>query len=368
MRHFFKVSVKIAMAGALTFLLLELALGWVNRGGKLPLSIPTYSLANARSRFWADQDPIVGVWHEPHSSYRHRMSAFDITYTANAHGARDRERSFSAEGAPRVVVMGDSFVEGYGVETADRLSDRLERSSGVAHLNFGTSGSFGPTQYFLLYTSRVARFEHDAVMVGLLPDNDFHDDDPAFLRAAHASRYRPFLEGRYPEYDLAYTRSALPALAKGASMERLALQFSNTAILLKHIIGARRQQASGRPENYSGYFDFTPEQFDRMRFVIEQFHQAVGSRRLLVFTIPCWNDLERVRTSGPAPLPAKLAAVCKELGVEYVDILPAELALPDRGASCYLPCDRHWSARGNEVAAGEIEKTAFYKALRAAGQ
>ena len=120
---------------ALTVFLLEAALGWLCNSGRLQISKPSYSLANVRSRFWVETNAAFGVWHEPFSAYRHITACYDVTYRANAFGARDRERTLASGGRPRVVVLGDSFAEGYGVATADRLSDRLERASGVEFLN-----------------------------------------------------------------------------------------------------------------------------------------------------------------------------------------------------------------------------------------
>jgi len=50
-----------------------------------------------------------------------------------------------------VVVIGDSFVEWFGVATDKRLSDLLKRSAGMEHLNFGASEYFSLTQEALLY-------------------------------------------------------------------------------------------------------------------------------------------------------------------------------------------------------------------------
>jgi hypothetical protein len=361
MKRIGRFLLRLAVTGLLTFVLLELGLAWLSRSDRWPYSKPSYRAANAQSRFWADLDPVVGVWHEPNSTYRHVTPCFDLTYKANSYGARDRERQADAEGRRRVVVLGDSQIEGYGVATEARLSDRLERITGMEHLNFSTAGSFGPLQYSLLYSSRAARFEHAAVLVGILPDNDFEDDDPDFVRSAHAGRYRPYLSGAYPDYTIAYSLPSLPAIRSSFSPELLARQFSYTAIVLKNIIGTRRQQRSGRPPGYSGYFDYTPAQWDRLRFVLGQLRAATGDRPLVALTIPCWNDVQRTRKSGTPPLPQQMAALCAELGIEYLDLLPATMAQPDGGESCYLTCDRHWSARGNELAAEQVLATSLYQ-------
>lgn len=73
------------------------------------------------------------------------------------------------------MVLGGSFVEGFGLQAEKRLSELFDVITGREHLNFGASGDFGSLQYTLLYKTMAAFFDHDIVLVGILPDKDFHD-------------------------------------------------------------------------------------------------------------------------------------------------------------------------------------------------
>jgi hypothetical protein len=346
---------------ALTFVLLELSLALLCARGRLPIQRPSYCPGNVWSRFWADLNPDFGVWHAPNSTYTHVSPCFRVTYHANAHGMRDRERNTSAQSRRRVVVLGDSFIEGWGVATDDRLSDRLERATGLEHLNFGTSGSFGPTQEYLLYKTLARTFEHDAVIVALLPDNDFLDDDYVYGRAMHQGRLRPYFVGQAPDYRIEY----LPK-GKDSLLARLAenglRQFTYTGNLIKYMKSIKRHQASAVAPDYAGYYDFTPDQWVRMEKVLTELKHEAGSRPILVLTIPCDTDFRRCDTAGEPPLPGKLRALCSTLGMQYLDLLPAIRTAEGGWESCYLACDRHWNAHGNAVAAAAVEKAAaFYE-------
>ena len=76
------------------------------------------------------------------------------------------------------------------------MTNLLERDTGHAVLNFSSSGNFGPLQYLIVYQQLASTFEHDGIMVGLLPDNDFEDNDPAWWAAnrskANGLRHRPY--------------------------------------------------------------------------------------------------------------------------------------------------------------------------------
>ena len=361
MKTLFKILLRLAISLLLTFALLEGGLAWLCASGKLKIPRPAYCLGNIGSRFWADSNPWFGVWHDPRSSFKHVSPDYNLTYHANAWGMRDRERDKSAHGKKRVVVLGDSFTEGWGVATEDRMSDRLERATRMEHLNFGTSGSFGPTQYQMLYEHFAKDFEPTALIIAILPDNDFLDDDYDYGRTMHASRIRPFFTGTKPNYQLTIT-SPPPAAAGSKFLEQFLLQFTYTGNVIKHFKELSRHRQAPLPADYAGYFDFTSAQWDRMEHVLQEFRKAAPTLPILVLTIPCDTDFQRESAKGEPPLPGKMSDVCKTLGIQYLDLMPAIHSAAGGWSSCYLKTDRHWNAHGNEVAAEAVRKAAeFYR-------
>lgn len=353
---------RLAFSALFAFVLLEAGLAWLCATGRLKIQRPSYCLSNVWSRFWTDSHPDFGVWHEPHSMYKHITPEIHLTYRANGFGMRDRERELTGGGKKRVVVLGDSFMEGWGVASEDRLSDRLEHATGLEHLNFGTSGSFGPAQEYLLYEHLARNFEHDAVILALLPDNDFLDDDYEYGLKMHAGRYRPFFVGKDPDYQLIYTPLAHASTASKI-LEQALRQFTYTGNLIKYMKSMARHRRTDVSENYAGYFDFTPDQLLRLKKVLTELRRAAGDKPILVLTIPCDTDLRRAEQSVP-PLPAQLEAICRKLNIQYMDLLPAIRNSKDGWPSCYLMTDRHWNAQGNAVAAEAILANAkFYRQL-----
>ena len=356
-----KLLIRLTLSALLTFVLLEAGLAWLCSSGKLKIAKPAYCLSNIGSRLWADSNPWFGVWHDPHSTFKHVSPDYTLTYHANAWGMRDKERDKSAHGRKRIVMLGDSFMEGWGVATDDRLGDRLERATGLEHLNFGTSGSFGPTQYLMLYTHFAKEFQHNALIIAILPDNDFLDDDFDYCRTMHADRIRPFFTGTTPDYQLVVTRPPAPS-AGSKLLEQFLLQFTYTGNVVKHFKELSRHTQVSTAADYAGYFDFTPAQWDRMEHVLQEFRNAAPTLPILVVTIPCDTDIQRTLKRGEAPLPGKMLAVCKALNIQYLDLLPAMRSAPGGWTTCYLKTDRHWNAHGNEVAAEAVRKAAaFYR-------
>ena len=101
------------------------------------------------SGFWKGQYPVFGVWHAPDAVRQHTSRCFRVEYRTNSVGMRDVERSRLSR-TPRVAVLGDSFLAGWGLHESERLSNLLERETGIPHLNFAMA-HFGPYQALLAY-------------------------------------------------------------------------------------------------------------------------------------------------------------------------------------------------------------------------
>ena len=144
---------------------------------------------------------MVGIWRYPNTTLLQQEKCLDAKLESNSEGARDRERQKPSMAPRRFVVLGDSFIEGYGINAEDRVTNLLEERTGVEFLNFATSGGFGTIQEWLLYESRVLQYDHTDVVLFILPGNDFEDNDPDEFAS---SVYRPFLRPKGAGYEVYY--------------------------------------------------------------------------------------------------------------------------------------------------------------------
>ena len=272
------------LAIVITLVSVELALIAAAWSGIVDLPLPSYS-ASGRDPFWEMTSPDFGVWHRPNASFRHQRACFDVVYTSNAYGMRDHAVEMKSS-APRVVVLGDSFVEGWGVAYGNRFVDRLENLTGLEHLAFGTSGAFGPTSEWQLYKALGSKFDHDAVILEILPDNDFADDMPLRYKS------RASLVGSYPDYQL--HRPDMSHRGEGVSVDDWTVvhNFWLTSTAIEAIVAYGPQRLTHLLSDMTGvapkshYYEYTPAQFDRMRYAIEQIKSIAGDRPMLVFSIP----------------------------------------------------------------------------------
>ena len=98
---------------------------------------------------WWTEENIWGAWHIKNSKTRQKRSCYDATYISNEVGARDS--SFSLNNSNDIILIGDSFAEGYGVNLNNTSQKYIEDLTGLNVLNFGVSNNFGVVQYYVIY-------------------------------------------------------------------------------------------------------------------------------------------------------------------------------------------------------------------------
>ncbi|HZS11796.1 MAG TPA: SGNH/GDSL hydrolase family protein [Nitrospirales bacterium] len=117
------------------------------------------------TQFW-QYDARYGWAHVPGSTGVFESYGIHAPVTINAKGYRGPDVPYArTPGRPRVVVLGDSYVWGFGVPERDMFTARLQEGiPGLEIVNLGVSG-YGTDQELLLYRDEGRRYRADAVMV-----------------------------------------------------------------------------------------------------------------------------------------------------------------------------------------------------------
>ena len=134
--------------------------------------------------------PGKGITFEPGAAYRHVKEGFS-TGRFNAQGFRDRDRRVEKpEGAWRILVLGDSFVEAMQVPLDAAfpavLEDRLRGRAGGAAIDvpaMGQSG-FGTASELMRYLDFGAAYDPDVVLLAFYAGNDVRDNSRLLSRDA----------------------------------------------------------------------------------------------------------------------------------------------------------------------------------------
>ncbi|MFI5183438.1 MAG: hypothetical protein ACHQNV_03490 [Vicinamibacteria bacterium] len=94
-------------------------------------------------------------------TFRFRNREFDNEFRVNSLGVRDEE---SALQAPQVVVLGDSYAMGWGVDQDKTIAKTIERKTGLRSLNAGIA-SYGTVREMRLLDRIDTRALRDLVIV-----------------------------------------------------------------------------------------------------------------------------------------------------------------------------------------------------------
>lgn len=317
---------------------------------------PAYVAGSATPRrvgAWAVDDAPWGAWRKANAASRHESACFSVKLASNSVGARDRERA--REGAARVVVLGDSFAEGWGVADAERVSNLLEARTGREFLNFAVSSS-GPAQYLQIYEQLASGFAHDSVLVMLLPANDFTDNDP---RRRVKGEEGPQRHHRYIEPDGAGGYRIVAPEARGVrgievEPPRGWLNGVEKTIrdnLWLHGAIGHLKNVLGADASWSGYYDYKPEQLAAVEWALGRIRDLAAPRKMVVVIAPRLNDFIRARTLPNPPLVPALEAFARERGMTVIDLLGPMRARDADGTRLFNVCDGHWNEAGNAMAA-----------------
>ena len=200
-RAFLRRLAKPAVAVCATLLALLAAEAFVRILGRAPgmkpIQLSSYDCIYKRST-----NPILGF--ELKANCRSDDPDFIGIYErTNSHGQRDRERTLQkADGVRRVLLLGDSVVEGYGLGESETISCQLEDIYGDGStevLNFGVSAYCTRAEVELLEVKGL-RFDPDVVVL-VFVENDFDNfnreafplgemiDRPAVVKALFRSSH-----------------------------------------------------------------------------------------------------------------------------------------------------------------------------------
>jgi hypothetical protein len=155
--------------------------------------------------FFMRSDPVLDHSFIPNSSGHYKTTEFDVEYRINSLGLREHEISRTKPaGTRRVLMLGDSFTEGDGVDHDATFSHRLQTMLDTTKLgsrweviNAGV-GSYAPSLEFLYLRHGGLDLSPDIVVLNL-DLSDFFDDIHYAQRTRYDARGVPVATG--PEVE-----------------------------------------------------------------------------------------------------------------------------------------------------------------------
>ena len=309
-------------------------------------------------------DSDVGFLPRPNQQARIRTDDFDYLLRTDSRGfANAQPRASAAD----VVVLGDSLVEGEGVDLELGFPALLgQRLSGARVVNLAVTAA-GPERQNRIYRRFGRELHPRLVIAGLYLASDLENDETfnAWLREGRGSQYEKFRRHGGGEAPAAKKRETLRRW-----LQRESWLYGNVLERLRRMVGRSRPPrevyrfpsgeevlfdskalafALNRGDGSTPRVEAATRSVARLKAVVED-----GGARLIVVLIPSKEELfaSGVGPSGP-PEVVELRRRLAESGVEVLDLYPSLRSAGGRAAP-YFRRNIHLSRFGHAVVADEI--------------
>ena len=374
-KSFFQNIFLLAIAIAIALILLEITLRILPVKSDYVLE-EQKAMRRENEFVFYEFDRTLGWKNKPLSEGPFTMPDSTTYVKINSKGLRDSEYDYEKpSGVKRILVLGDSFTWGYGVEKDEIFTERLEKmlGKGFEVINAGVSG-YGTDQELLYLEKEGLKYNPDVILVAFA-SNDFTYDN-----RLNRLGYYPKPCFIVEDDSLVLTNVPLPELGKNSweklikerdeSLKKsvlkpgkgvedffenrtkaypfLARLFKNTKYtLIKKLrenekIRLRLDKARIALDTDETACEVTEKLFLRMKKTAES-----GGAKLVVFTIPYKVELEKL----PSPYMEDFIVFFKRHGVPCVFPYREFLERFRKGDKLYLSHDDHWSAEGHDLAA-----------------
>lgn len=320
-------------------------------------------------------DPELGWNHRPSSSGWLVSPEFSVEYRINSAGLRDREViQEKRPGQRRLLCFGDSFIEGWGVQQEERVSEGLAAHlSGVEVINFGVAG-YGTDQEWLLFQRQGQQYQPDLVVL-FFYGNDLWNN--AARQGIGAERgYKPFFElgpgGRLQLSGVPVRK--VPFWDQGGGpwqreLETYLQEHWHLYALLRKVMAPEIPvQQQGR--YYEGLYGKGEDQavgnWELTGRLLDAFARSVqgsGAQLLLVY-VPALVQIEDEDWKMKRELHGlvgeydllkpdrQLRRLAEGYHIPFLDLYPA--FREQAHTQTLYHRDSHWNARGHALAAGEV--------------
>ena len=109
-------------------------------------------------------EPLLGWKLIPNKKGRFKTKEFDIEVKINSDGFRDYEYSIVKKRKSRIIMLGDSYLWGWGVELEETFSKYIEKALKCEVINMGVP-AYGTDQEYLFFMRKGLKYSPDIVIL-----------------------------------------------------------------------------------------------------------------------------------------------------------------------------------------------------------
>jgi hypothetical protein len=263
-------------------------------------------------------------------------------------------------GRKRVLVLGDSYVWGFGVEQSKLFSAPEVHGTDEEILNFGVSG-YGTDQEYLFYLLKGEKFDVDQVVLAFTPYNDVTNN----LASKQYSYLKPYFtlnDGKLVLHNdhvrNSRVRNFVRRLDRECRVWNLVVDglqgFTNT------LLPKRKQQHAERNLVVS---DADRAGIELTLALLKKLNETAAARHaeFHVVFIPHKRHVEKHLPENHPFVPL-IAASLTQMGVSYREPYPEFLRSAVAGVELFNPRDNHFNGAGHALFAKFVTDTDLARA------
>jgi lysophospholipase L1-like esterase len=281
---------------------------------------------------------------QPHVQTRHYVPGeYDVRITTNSAGMRG-QREYTLEkpaGVRRILILGDSFSHGYGVEDAEVVSVLLEdmlnqRAQGRKYevINLSVSG-FGQAEELITYRARGRQYVPDIVILFFFENDIGNNAISRLFELTPQGTVRPSGRAFLPGVR---TREVLYAIAP----TRWLFEHSEAWNLIRNRLSALVQNSMMREQGLERFNDTSPKALALTRALLQLLLSEIRADNAepIVMAIP-----------NKRTMATNLPFSDSEIKAMGASLLDGRSFLTEQD---YYNRDSHWRASGHRKTAGRL--------------
>jgi hypothetical protein len=303
-------------------------------------------------------------------------------YQINASGLRDKDYPLQKKaGVYRIVVLGDSFTFGMGVNLEDTYPKRLEKilqakDPNIEVINFGVIGH-DMWQYYETLKRRALSYHPDLVILALFPGDDFYESVAPYDESGHYVGVFPFppYEQEPGELWAPMSYFAIWNLLRNVNLQfEYKYRYKRGYTYVKGIEERKKKYGPLRPDHMATKgmaATMEKHKFTEFSETLKNFVKTAtnAGAKTLVVLIPDSVQLNDYYMQGSNRFAKEQCAKNK---VPFLDMTPILEAEEDHTSLYLFPFDAHNSPRGLKVIAqaiaDRIDKLGFLRERESASR
>jgi len=355
-------------------------------------------------KLFCEHDPLLGWRKIANAKYTHRTSEYSVTESMNSRGIRGPEYSYvKLDSEYRILVLGDSFAEGYSVEFDNLFSEILKRKlnlegSGCYQVINAGVGGYSTDQEFLFFQSEGKKYNPNLTIL-LFYDNDAWYNTKSKYGRGHKPLFKitegklemanfpvPFVNKEFKSgkklieiikewlQEKSYLYNFIVYRIKNSRwMYALAMKLG-LAQNANALIGYSIDKINNVPSEYNVYNKEYSDELTRMWgitealiFALKTEALSVGSK-LLIFYVPSraavycdeWYAIKRRYDLSDTAwdveqVALELESICNKHHIDFINPLNSFRAeagkLKKKNERLYFFLDGHWNIHGHRLVA-----------------